>query len=153
MNTQQKNENKLKIIYNLLKMNVKTYKKIYKKSTSRRKVSPESESNQQEIVIKYLRLAYPEALYCASAGGMRTSYLQAIKMKRTGYVKGFPDLFIYEPRGGFFGLAIEMKKEKGGVASPEQKRWQDQLRNRGYASYICKGSEEAIKIIDEYFAI
>ena len=132
-------------------MNVKTYKKSYKKSTSRRKTTPESEANQQEIVIKYLKLAYPDALYCASAGGMRTSYLQAIKMKRTGYVKGFPDLFIYEPRNEYNGLAIEMKKEKGGVASPEQKRWQEQLRNRGYASYICKGNEEAIKVIDEYF--
>ncbi len=101
-------------------MNVKTFKKTYKKSSSKRKIAPESEANQQEIVIKYLRLAYPDALYCASAGGMRTSYLQAIKMKRTGYVKGFPDLFIYEPRGEFHGLAIEMKKEKGGTASPEQ---------------------------------
>ena len=134
-------------------MNVKTYKKTYKKNVVKRKIAPESEANQQEIVIKYLRLTYPEALYCASAGGMRTSYLQAIKMKRTGYVKGFPDLFIYEPRNEYNGLAIEMKKEKGGVASPEQKRWQEQLRNRGYASYICKGKEEAIKIIDEYFAI
>jgi len=132
-------------------MNVTTYKKTYKKSASKRKPTPESEQNQQEIVIKYLRLAYPDALYCASAGGMRTSYLQAVKMKRTGYVKGFPDIFIYEPRGSFFGLAIEMKKEKGSTASPEQKRWQEQLRNRGYCSYICKGSEEAIKVIDEYF--
>jgi len=132
-------------------MNETTYKKTYKKSASKRKATSESESNQQEIVIKYLRLAYPDALYCASAGGMRTSYLQAVKMKRTGYVKGFPDLFIYEPRGAFYGLAIEMKKEKGGVASPEQKRWLEQLRNRGYASYICKGKDEAIKIIDEYF--
>lgn len=132
-------------------MNVKTYKKSYKKSSVKRKIEPESEANQQEIVIKYLRLAYPNALYCASAGGMRTSYLQAIKMKRTGYVKGFPDLFIYEPNQDYHGLAIEMKKEKGGVASPEQKWWQEQLRNRGYASYICKGNEEAIKVIDEYF--
>jgi hypothetical protein len=132
-------------------MNVTTYKKTYKKSNAKRKPTPESESNQQEIVIKYLKLAYPDVLYCASAGGMRTSYLQAVKMKRTGYVKGFPDLFIYEPRSTFYGLAIEMKKEKGGIASPEQKRWQEQLRNRGYCSYICKGSEEAIKVIDEYF--
>jgi hypothetical protein len=132
-------------------MNIKTFKKTYKKSVVKRKATPESEANQQELVIKYLRLAYPNLLYCASAGGMRTSYLQAIKMKRTGYVKGFPDLFIYEPRNEYNGLAIEMKKEKGGVASPEQKRWQEQLRNRGYASYICKGSEEAIKVIDEYF--
>lgn len=132
-------------------MNVKTFKKTYKKSSAKRNIAPESEANQQEIVIKYLRLAYPNVLYCASAGGMRTSYLQAIKMKRTGYVKGFPDLFIYEPNQDYKGLAIEMKKEKGGVASPEQKWWQEQLRNRGYASYICKGSEKAIKVIDEYF--
>ena len=132
-------------------MNVKTFKKTYKKSAAKRKPTPESESNQQELVIKYLRLAYPDALYCASAGGMRTSYLQAIKMKRTGYVKGFPDLFIYEPRGEFYGLAIEMKKVKGSKIEPEQLQWQEQLRNRGYCSYICKGNEEAIKIIDEYF--
>ena len=87
-------------------MNVKTFKKYYKKTTAKPKNTPESEANQQEIVIKYLRLAYPHALYCASAGGMRTSYLQAIKMKRTGYVKGFPDLFIYEPNQDFHGLAI-----------------------------------------------
>jgi hypothetical protein len=132
-------------------MNVTTYKKTYKKSATKRKAAPESEANQQEIVVKYLRLAYPDALYCASAGGMRTSYLQAIKMKRTGYVKGFPDLFIYEPRGEFHGLAIEMKKVKGSKIEPEQVQWQEQLRNRGYCSYICKGNEEAIKVIDEYF--
>jgi len=132
-------------------MNVKTYKKTYKKSSSRRKATPESESNQQEIVIKYLRLAYPDALYCASAGGMWTSDSQRIKMARTGYVKGFPDLFIYEPRGEFHGLAIEMKKVKGSKIEPEQVQWQEQLRNRGYCSYICKGNEEAIKVIDEYF--
>jgi hypothetical protein len=132
-------------------MNVKTFKKTYKKSSSRRKTTPESESNQQEIVIKYLKLAYPEVLYCASAGGMWTSDSQRIKMARTGYVKGFPDLFIYEPRGEFHGLAIEMKKVKGSKIEPEQVQWQEQLRNRGYCSYICKGNEEAIKVIDEYF--
>jgi hypothetical protein len=132
-------------------MNVTTYKKTYKKSATKRKPTPESESNQQEIVIKYLRLAYPDALYCASAGGMWTSDSQRIKMARTGYVKGFPDLFIYEPRAEFHGLAIEMKKVKGSKIEPEQVQWQEQLRNRGYASYICKGKDEAIKIIDEYF--
>lgn len=134
-------------------MNRINYKKNIKKSSVKRKVDPSSEANQQEIVIRYLKLAYPTALYCASAGGMRTSYLQAIKMKRTGYVKGFPDLFIYEPRGEFHGLAIEMKKEKGGTVSPEQKEWQEQLRDRNYLSYICKGAEDAIKKIDEYFKI
>ena len=132
-------------------MNIKTYKKTFKKSSTKRKIAPESEANQQEIVVKYLRLAYPNALYCASAGGMWTSDSQRIKMAKTGYVKGFPDLFIYEPRGEFHGLAIEMKRVKGSKIEPEQIEWQEQLRNRGYASYICKGKDEAIKIIDEYF--
>ena len=132
-------------------MNVKTFKKTYKKSSVKRKIAPESEANQQEIVVKYLRLAYPTALYCASAGGMWTSDSQRIKMAKTGYVKGFPDLFVYEPRGEFHGLAIEMKRVKGSKIEPEQIEWQEQLRNRGYSSYICKGSEEAIKVIDEYF--
>ena len=99
----------------------KTFKKTRKKTTSKQVFSEDSEGNHQQIVINYLKLSYPNALYCASAGGMRTSFLQAVKMKRTGYVKGFPDLFIYEPRGSFYGLAIEMKKEKGGTVSPEQK--------------------------------
>ena len=41
-------------------------------------------------------------------------------------------------------------KEKGGAISPEQKWWRDELRNRNYESYICKGSEEAIEIIKKY---
>jgi len=41
-------------------------------------------------------------MYCASLGGIRTSFKQAVKAKATGYVKGFPDLQICFPmeRGG-----------------------------------------------------
>lgn len=131
-------------------MNAKTLHKKPKKTYEKGVLNVNSEAYQQQLVIQFIRANYPYALYCASAGGMRTSYLQAVKMKRTGYVKGFPDLFIYEPRGEFFGLAIEMKKEKGGAISPEQKWWRDELRNRKYESYICKGSEEAIEIIKKY---
>jgi hypothetical protein len=109
------------------------------------------EETEQKIVVQYLRSAHPQALYCASAGGMRTSMRQAIKMKQMGYIAGFPDLFIYEQRKGFGGLAIEMKRVSGGVASPEQKQWKAHLLMNGYAAYICKGAEEAIKVIDEYF--
>ena len=108
------------------------------------------EDSVQKAVVNYLKYAYPTALYCASAGGVRTSYKQAVKMKATGYVKGFPDLFIYEPRNGFFGLAIELKTEKG-VASPEQKEWQIKLIERGYQAHICKGFDAAIQVIDSYF--
>jgi hypothetical protein len=75
---------------------------------------------------------------------------QAIKMKMTGYVKGFPDLQICEPNEKYHGLFIEVKTDKG-VVSKEQKEWIKQLNKRGYYATYVKGSEDAIKLIDAYF--
>ena len=52
--------------------------------------------------------------------------VEAHRMKLTGYKKGFPDMFFYEPRQGFNGLAIELKRDMGS-ASPEQKKWGEQI--------------------------
>ena len=108
------------------------------------------EAGVQFLIIQHLKIMYPNALYCASAGGMFTSMKQAIKMKATGYVKGFPDLQICEPNGKYFGLFIEVKTEKG-VVSKEQKEWIKQLNKRGYYATYVKGFDEAIKVIDDYF--
>lgn len=110
--------------------------------------SPEYEL--QKSVVEYLQLKYPNTLYCGSAGGIRTSMSQAIKMKHTGYKKGFPDLFVYEPRNGFNGLAIELKV-KGNYPSKEQKEWRDNLINRGFSAHICTGWDDTIKTINTYF--
>ena len=73
-----------------------------------------SEARLQSEVVKYIQLQYPKVKYCASLGGIRTSMTQAVMAKRTGYVKGFPDLFIYEAKEKkFHGLALEIKTIKG----------------------------------------
>lgn len=110
------------------------------------------EALSQEAVINYINAQYPGTLYCASAGGMRTSLRQAIKMKKTGYVKGFPDIFIYEPKGPWHGLAIEMKTAKG-VMSQSQKDWQHKLITNNYYACTCKSFDEAKKVIDDYMAL
>ena len=46
---------------------------------------------------------------------------EAKRLKASGYKRGFPDVFVYEPRGPFHGLAIELKKEKG-EGSAKRKR-------------------------------
>ena len=74
-------------------------------------------------------------LYSASCGGMRTGIHTARKMKRMGYRKGCPDIMIFEARGGYGGLFIELKS-KTGSATPEQKEWQRRLILGGYQSYI-----------------
>lgn len=108
------------------------------------------EAGVQKAVIDYIKYQYPQVLYCASAGGVRTSMKQAIKMKATGYVKGVPDLQIFEAVGNYHGLLIEIKDIKG-VVSKEQKEWIKNLNDRGYYATYCRGYEECIKIIDGYF--
>ena len=108
------------------------------------------EDNLQAAVVTYLKLEY-KALFCASLGGQYQKYQsQRLKAKRTGYIAGFPDLFIYEPRGGYNGLAIELKV-KGNYASPKQKEWLVNLEDRGYSSWVCVGFDDAKETIDNYF--
>ena len=112
------------------------------------------ETEIQKAVKKYLDAK--GVLYNASCGGMRTNIRQAMVHKAMGAKKGFPDLFIYESRKGFCGLAIEVKAQNG-VASDDQKEWRARLRANGYKAEICprfKTDKEcfewAINIIDWY---
>ena len=66
----------------------------------------------QKAVCKYLDLN--NVLYCGSMGGQyQAHFSQRIKAKKSGYKKGFPDLFIYEiSKIGdklYAGCAIELK--------------------------------------------
>ena len=126
------------------------------------------EDNLQAAVVTYLRLEY-KALFCASLGGQYQKYdSQKLKAKRTGYIAGFPDLFIYEARGGFNGLAIELKakgsspyKKNGDLKKAydlggdryNQTRWIQGLTDRGYMAKFCTGFDDAKKTIDDYFNI
>lgn len=109
------------------------------------------EQNIQSTVVTWFKLQYPKALFTASAGGLHTSKSQGSKMKAAGYVKGCPDLLIFEPRGGYFGLMIEMKRE-GGRATPEQIVFIEQLRQRNYFAVVCTGSQEAMNVISKFMS-
>ena len=110
-----------------------------------------SEETLQTNFIKYLSLKYPKIRYCASLGGIRTSFKQAIKAKRNGYVKGFPDVQITEARGGFFGLFIELKYK--GYPTKEQKQWIIDLTERGYKAEVCRGLDSACDLLNEYMRL
>lgn len=111
-----------------------------------------SEERLQTEVINWIKDKHPEIRYCASLGGIYTGPRQAIKAKRTGYSRGFPDLQICEARGGYFGLFIEIKTLKGRPTSV-QKEWINDLNFRGYNAEICKGLPAVVKCIDEYMKL
>ena len=114
----------------------------------KRTLKKNTEYQLQKTVCKYLDLN--NILYCGSMGGQYQVFRsQRIKAKQTGYKRGFPDLFIYESRGGFHGLAIELKV---GYNKPtkEQLDWIGRLTNNGYLATVCRNLDETLDIIKAY---
>ena len=67
-------------------------------------------------------------------------------MKRAGVSRGFPDYLIFANGKRY---AIELKRKKGGRATPEQLVWLDVLDKYGFNVKVCNGAEEAIAFIEE----
>ena len=93
-------------------------------------------------------------------GSTRSVKMRAIKMKKLGTSKGFPDLIVVVPVKNIDNiidsyqlLAIEMKRKKGSTTSPEQKEWINIFNLAGIPAKVCKGCEEAIKFIEETLCI
>ena len=74
------------------------------------------------------------------------------KLKKMGLSKGFPDLIVLKKckSNKHHCLFIEMKRQKGGRLSKEQKGWVNWLDENGYAVGIAKGYEAAVKILNKY---
>ena len=111
-----------------------------------------SEHEIQSTFVALIRAQYPDILYCATVGGARMAISTAKKIKQSGYRKGIPDLIFYEPRSGYMGLCIEIKK-KGGRISPHQTSWRADLLKRGYQSVVCTGLHECVQQFNTYFRL
>jgi hypothetical protein len=111
------------------------------------------EARVQSAFCTYIQLTYPSVRYCASLGGIRTSMTQAIMAKKTGYVKGFPDMQILKVNSEYSGLFLEIKADKTGYASKEQKQWVADLNEAGYFAKVVKGLEECMDVLDWYMKI
>ena len=61
-----------------------------------------------------------------------------------------PDICLPVQRGGHGALYIELKRQKGGVLSANQKVWLDRLNQAGNRAVVCKGWEAAREAIEQY---
>ena len=82
------------------------------------------------------------AIHRNTAG--KTNFGQIAKLKAEGQKSGFPDLVILSNGQSLF---IEMKRQKGGTVSAEQKEWKEWLLSNCFDAAICKGAEEAYKVL------
>ena len=113
-----------------------------------------TEEQEQAAVMEWAMLMekqYPELrlMMHIPNGGLR-SKAEAVRFKRIGVKAGVPDLFLPVARGGFHGLWIEMKRQKGGRLSDDQKAWLDALTAEHYLAVRADGAEAACDVIFKY---
>ena len=114
------------------------------------KYHPETEAAAQSRLMKWA--AYVPILrwfHHIPNGGFRNAR-EAAHLKAMGVKAGVSDLFLPKPCGGFHGLYIEMKSEKGGTIREEQKAFIDAVRADGYAAFVCKGFDAAHECVEAY---
>lgn len=116
----------------------------------RLKVQIPKEEVEQIWLVNWLRKRYPHLKFSASANGGSRHIAEAVKFKRMGVSKGFPDIEIPVARKSYHGLYIELKRQEGGVLKKEQKEWLAFLSAEGNLAVRCDGFKEAANLIEDY---
>lgn len=122
------------------------------------------EESLQISVCSYIKLQYPGTIFTAEGAGINQSMGNAIKCAKQRSQRGLPDMLIFEPKGPYHGLLIELKREgqspflKDGSLSTrkhiqEQGEAISQLKRKGYFACFCVGFDEAKDTIDKYMNI
>jgi hypothetical protein len=111
------------------------------------------ESAEQIAVADYLRAK--KALFTAVPHGGYRRPIEAAIMKAEGVVAGCPDLLIFTRtvemvNRGRVGIAIEMKRPKGGRVSQEQATWIASLQAYGWVAQVCNGAGEALELLKKW---
>lgn len=118
-------------------------------------IPPPLEREEQTAIFRWVQVAkgrYPELTllyHVANEAGSRGRREMAM-LKAEGVRAGVPDLCLPVARGGFHGLYIELKRQRGGKVSEIQQAWIDALLAQGYAVRVCRGAEEAIQTLENY---
>ncbi len=121
-------------------------------------------------VAEYLRLQYPDVVFRFDvAADIRLNMGQRnIVKNKLHHKRGYHDLTILEPRGQYYGLLLELKKDKSEVYTKdgklkrrfnkktnschnqEQMEHLQKMRNKGYCAEYGFGLVDTIKKIKDY---
>lgn len=106
-----------------------------------------TEAQEGRALVAYLRInGYVFTHIANETGSGHGARFQGIRNKQQGTSKGFPDYLVITKSNKL--IAIEMKRIKGSVTSPEQKVWIGRLTKAGIPAKVCKGFEQAKEFIE-----
>lgn len=123
-----------------------------------------NEEQEQIALCQYISMQYPDVIFNSDHSGIRVGKGLANKIKKLHSENGIPDLTLSEPRGGYFGLHIEMKatgvsvfKKDGTLRKSDhlEQQYKTLLRldTKGYKTAFCCGFDEAKKLVDWYMSL
>jgi hypothetical protein len=117
----------------------------------------------QKAVARYLSYQYPDVDFMSDTiASLKITKIQGARNKLI-QKNGFkcPDMLIFEPRKGYFGLFIELKnqspfKKDGSIKASQkdhlklQKECLEKLSSKGYYAVFSWSLDMTKKIIDDY---
>lgn len=101
--------------------------------------TPHESWEQQSLVAELERLEPGILMEINPAAGMKLDKRMAAAVKTLGYQAGTLDIFLPE-----YHIYIELKRQKGGSLSPEQKTRIPRLEAAGYRVIVARGAVDAI---------
>jgi len=104
-----------------------------------------SEHEEQVGFVNWFRARFPGVLLYAIPNGGHRSISVGKSMKAEGVTPGIPDLHVPA-----WGLWIEMKRQKGGRLSGEQKAIAAYLENVGQTVIVGLGASDASRQVLEF---
>lgn len=116
---------------------------------NKRKRPAHEETDIQIRLVEWMTVSYPDLIFTCTTAGLNLPIKHAVRLKRMGLRKNFPDLTIFKARMGYNGLLIEIKK----ISGDWKKNQQDMARrltDEGYKSVCGYGFEECQTIIKNY---
>ena len=113
-----------------------------------------TEEEEQTLLFSWANMqknTYPELdlLFHIPNEGKRTAQTGA-RLKAAGLSSGVPDICLPVAKCGYNALYIEMKRQKGGTLSANQKQWLEKLLKAGNLAVRCNGFEEAKNVLIKY---
>ncbi len=113
-----------------------------------------TEEEEQTLLFSWVNMqknTYPELdlLFHIPNEGKRTAQTGA-RLKAAGLSSGVPDICLPVAKCGYNALYIEMKRQKGGTLSANQKQWLEKLLKAGNLAVRCNGFEEAKNVLIKY---
>jgi hypothetical protein len=106
-----------------------------------------TEAEEGEVFVAWLRVNGIKFSHIPNeTGHTQEAMRRAVRMKRQGTSKGFPDYVIALPHVGM--AFVELKRERGSRTSPEQLEWVDIINTTpGAQAEVCAGAAAAIAFV------